>query len=87
MSSYKNPHLMGAPPNLGDFVSNPIARLSFVIYFAPQTMVSVSIQLGATFAFVLLMAIDDWEPQFALNCRFEGVVFDAVCLVGSVHRH
>jgi hypothetical protein len=45
-------------------------------------MVSVSIQLGATFAFVLLMAINDWEPQFALYCRFEGVVFDAVCLVG-----
>jgi hypothetical protein len=40
--------------DLGDFVSNPIARLGFVNYFAPQAMVSV-------FAFVFLMAINDWE--------------------------
>jgi hypothetical protein len=73
--------------DLGDFVSNPIARLGFVIYFAPQTMVSISIQVGVTFAFVFLMAINDWEPQFALYCRFEGVVLDAVCPVGSVHCH
>jgi hypothetical protein len=52
-------------------------------------MVFVSIQVGATFAFtfVFLMAINDWEPQFAMYCRFEGVVLDAVCLVGSAHRH
>ena len=42
-------------------------------------MVSVSIQVGATFAFVFLMAINDWEPQFELYCHFEGVVLDAVC--------
>jgi hypothetical protein len=73
--------------DLGDFDSNPTSRLGFVIYFAPQTMVSVSIQVGATFVFVFLMAINDWEPQFALYCRFEGAVLDAMCLVGSVHRH